>query len=316
MRPFSRTELAAALARTAFHGVFIGTSSWKYPGWLNQVYAPDHYLHKNRFSQSRFEKSCLQEYAQVFKTVCLDAAYYRFPTRGYLESLFSQVPSDFLFALKVTDEITVPRFPRLARYGQRSGVQNPNFLNNDLFCSEFLSSCELWRDQICLLIFEFSPVHRADFRRGRDFVAALDSFLAKLPANWPFGVEVRNPSLLNPVYFGMLRKHKVTHILNSWQRMPPIPEQLQLFDAHQSSACVAARLLLQPGHSYTEAVRAFSPYAHAIDPYPAVREAAALLITRGLDKQNGLRTYIYVNNRLEGNAPETIWAILDRASQL
>lgn len=38
---------------------------------------------------------CLAEYAEVFKTVCVDAAYYTFPRREYLEGLGDQVPEYF-----------------------------------------------------------------------------------------------------------------------------------------------------------------------------------------------------------------------------
>ncbi len=43
----------------------------------------------------------------MFKAVSVDAAYYRFPDQRILESLFTQVPADFQFALKVTDDITI-----------------------------------------------------------------------------------------------------------------------------------------------------------------------------------------------------------------
>ena len=49
----------------------------------------------------------LAEYAEVFKTVCVDAAYYKFPDQRYLEGMVSQVLPDFLFGFKVTDEITI-----------------------------------------------------------------------------------------------------------------------------------------------------------------------------------------------------------------
>ena len=72
--------------------MYLGTSSWKYPGWRGQIYTDDRYVWRGRFSETRFDRQCLAEYAEVFKTVCVDAAYYRFPDRAYLEGLVSQVP--------------------------------------------------------------------------------------------------------------------------------------------------------------------------------------------------------------------------------
>ena len=35
--PFERERLAAKLGALAAQGILIGTSSWKYPGWLGQI---------------------------------------------------------------------------------------------------------------------------------------------------------------------------------------------------------------------------------------------------------------------------------------
>src|SRR5258707_6154293 len=107
---FDREQMKVKAAELAAKGVFIGTSSWKYEGWFGQLYTPTRYEYRGRVAKSRFERGCLNEYAEVFKTVCVDAAYYAFPTQKYLEGLAAQVPSDFRFGLKVTDEVTVKKF--------------------------------------------------------------------------------------------------------------------------------------------------------------------------------------------------------------
>jgi Protein of unknown function DUF72 len=38
-----------------------------------------------------FEQNCLREYAEVFKTVCVDAAFYSFPSRKFLDGMMSAV---------------------------------------------------------------------------------------------------------------------------------------------------------------------------------------------------------------------------------
>src|SRR5262249_24078023 len=167
---FDRDALKSQLSALAAQGVFLGTSSWKYAGWRGSLYDESRYVRRGRFSEARFEKYCLAEYAEVFKTVCVDAAYYKFPEARSLADLVSLVPADFLFSLKVTDEITVRRFPNLPRFGRRAGAINPNFLQVDLFTSAFLGACQPVRQNIGLLIFEFSRFSAADFGRGRDFV--------------------------------------------------------------------------------------------------------------------------------------------------
>src|SRR6478735_7521220 len=112
---FERESLKQSVAALAAHSVLVGTSSWKYAGWRDQLYDSTRYEWRGKFAQSRFEKNCLSEYSEVFKTVCVDAAYYTFPSLKYLGGLAAQVPTHFQFGFKVTDEITLKHFPNLPR---------------------------------------------------------------------------------------------------------------------------------------------------------------------------------------------------------
>src|ERR1700758_1017599 len=138
MASFDRNNLKQQIAQLAANGVFIGTSSWKYSGWRGMLYDEARYVYRGKFAETRFNRDCLAEYAEVFKTVCVDAAYYTFPDRRYLDGMMSQVPGDFQFAFKVTDEITIKRFKNLPRFGARAGQPNANFLNAELFTRAFL----------------------------------------------------------------------------------------------------------------------------------------------------------------------------------
>jgi len=82
---FSREQLLAS------QGVYIGTSSWKYPGWCGMLYDRARYEYRGKFAETRFKRDCLAEYAEVFKTVCVDAAYYTFPSQQYLEGMVGQL---------------------------------------------------------------------------------------------------------------------------------------------------------------------------------------------------------------------------------
>ncbi|RME90965.1 MAG: DUF72 domain-containing protein [Verrucomicrobia bacterium] len=309
---FDRERMSRRAWELARRGVWVGTSSWKYPGWMGQVYDRSRYVHRGRFSESRFNRLCLREYAEVFPTVCVDAAYYKFPDETSVTGLMEATPPEFRFAFKVTDEITIKRFPRLDRFGERAGQPNPNFLNADLFATAFLGPFAGWRDRVALFLFEFSRFWPGDFERGRDFVAALDRFLGELPSGWPYGVEIRNRTFLHPEYFATLARHGVTHVLNNWDAMPSIEEQLRLEGVLTRPDRVAARFLLRPGRRYQQAVDRFSPYDRVQEPNESGRRAGATLIREGLAVP-GRQTYLYVNNRFEGNAPGTITAMLDRA---
>ncbi|MBM3822889.1 MAG: DUF72 domain-containing protein [Verrucomicrobia bacterium] len=291
------------------HGVFVGTSSWKYEGWVGTLYSASKYEYRGRFAQTRFERSCLEEYAAVFKTVCVDAAYYDFPRASYLEGLASQVPADFQFALKVTDAITVKKFPNLDRFGARAGQLNPEFLNPRLFADHFLAPCDTIRSQIGLLILEFSRFWPSDYSQGRAFVTDLDRFLEQVPKGWPLGIELRNEGWLQPEYFERLARHEVTHVFNSWEVMPSVSEQMALPESRTCPSRLAARFLLKPGRKYADAVKAFQPYDQVREINPEVRAAGRALIREG-QTDPARKTFIFVNNRLEGNALGTIAAMI------
>jgi len=306
---FDRECLKNCAATLAASGVFIGTSSWKYPGWRGQLYDSARYEWRGKFATARFEKNCLAEYAGVFKTVCVDAAYYAFPSVQYLEGLALQTPPDFQFGFKVTDEITVRRFPNLPRFGQRAGQPNANFLKADVFERGFLQPCEGIRPRVGLLIFEFSRFYAADYGQGRDFVAALDAFLAQLPQGWPYAIEMRNPQWLQQEYFDCLSRHRIAHVYNSWTEMPQISDQMALPCSRTNPELVAARFLLKPGRKYQDAVKSFQPYDQTKEVNAEARQAGAALIREGKTTPRR-KTFIYVNNRLEGNALHTIQAMV------
>jgi len=297
-------------------GVFIGTSSWKYEGWLGQLYSPERYEYRGKVAKTRFERDCLREYAEVFKTVCVDAAYYDFPRTEYLKKLTDAVPDDFRFSFKVTDVVTIKKFPDLPRFGIRAGRPNADFLNADLFASAFVKPLEPFKTKVGLLIFEFSKFHRSDYEHGRDFITALDGFLAGVPKGWRHGGEMRNKHFLQPEYFDMLKRLGVTHVFNSWGDMPPVSDQLALCGSLTNSEFFGARFLLKPGRKYQEAVDFFSPYDTIKEPYEKARTAAAELINRALAKTAVRQLFLYVNNRLEGNALLTIVAMLEAADHL
>ena len=305
--PFPREELKAGVAALAREGIYIGTSSWKYEGWLGLLYTPERYMTRGRISRAKFEKTCLAEFAEVFKTVCLDGGFYQFPTARMLDGIFAQAPDDFRLTLKVTEDITVRRFPSLPRYGKRAGQMNEHFLDADLFVASFLGPLEPYRKQIGALIFEFSTFHEGDWARLSEFVEALDAFLGRLPKGWDYAVEVRNRGLLRKEYFEVLRRHGVAHTFNSWSRMPPVGEQMAL-EGSFTADFTAARFLLKPGRTYEQAVEKFKPYREVQEPYEEAREAMSRLLTPA--PRQSRRHFIYVNNRLEGSSLWTIYAVI------
>jgi uncharacterized protein YecE (DUF72 family) len=301
---FDRAKLAQRLRDFSRQGIWIGTSSWKYQGWMDQIYTRDRYRVRGRFSEKKFQAECLTEYAETFPVVCGDFSFYQFPVPQFWQSLFTSAPTSLKFALKVPEEVTAEEFPKHARYGPRAGTTNATYLNAEVLRAQFLQPLETYATRIATMIFEFG----ARGASARRFVSGLGSMLGQLPDTFRYAVEVRNRQYLQPAYFDCLREHRAAHVLNSWSRMPSLPEQMQMADAFTTDFTVV-RALLRPGRQYADAVAQFQPYNQIRDENPEARESLRILIRQMREQRRA--AYIFVNNRLEGNAPETIRAVLE-----
>lgn len=300
---FDREGLAARLRALADQNIWIGTSSWKYEGWLGQIYTRERYVTRGKFSRAKFEAECLTEFAETFPAVCGDFSFYQFPTPEFWRKLFTTAPPKLRFGLKAPEEVTVEVFPRHARYGPRAGMENPSYLNADALKALFLEPLEPYRERIGPVIFEFG----ARSTPPREFFGELDEFFDQLPRTFHYAVEVRNREFLQPHYFAMLKEHGIAHVFNAWTKMPVLDEQMRLEGAFTADFTVT-RALLKQGRPYEEAVKLFEPYDRVQEEDPGARKALRDMIRRM--KEERRTGYIFVNNRLEGNSPTTIEAVI------
>ncbi|MGA3074525.1 MAG: DUF72 domain-containing protein [Bryobacteraceae bacterium] len=305
---FDRDALAERLRRLAAEGIYIGGSSWKYEGWIGQVYTRGNYLSRGRFSRQLFASTCLKEYARTFPTVCGDFAFYQFPTPEFWTRLFALAPDGFRFAFKVPEQITCKMFPVHPRYGPQAGRENEAFLNAEMLKEMFLRPLWPHRDKAALLIFEFGAFSKRALAAPDAFFERLDPFLAALPPQFRYAVEVRNPEFLQPHYFDCLRARGVAHVYSAWTRMPELRRQIEI-PGSVTAGFLVCRALLRQGRPYEEAVAKFSPYSEIRDPNPEARESLRILVQRAREQRT--MAFLFVNNRLEGNSPLTIMAVTE-----
>jgi uncharacterized protein YecE (DUF72 family) len=307
-RPAQARRLAEKLHSLAQRNVFFGTSSWKYEGWLGNIYRKDRYVERGKFSQKKFEAECLREYGETFPVVGGDFSFYQFPSPSYWKKLFEETPSSLRFGLKIPEELTVPRWPGHARYGTRAGTINQGFLDDRLFHELFTWPLERYRDRVAVLILEFGTFAKSTFPKPADFMARLDPFLGSVSRHFRYSVEIRNPEYLGPDYFALLHSHNAANVFNAWTRMPELPDQIEMPGAFTADFTVV-RALLKKGRSYEQAVKSFEPYERIQEPNLGAREAMRQIAERAWKTRQP--AYLFVNNRLEGNAPGTIEAVAD-----
>lgn len=305
------------LTSLASRDAYIGTSSWIYEGWRGQVYNGDYSGKRKDFVKTRFHEECLKEFATVFPTTCFDGAYWRFPTFDQLSEFWSDTTPDFKMALKVTDLITLRRFRASGPMGAKAGEQNRSYLDARTFIQEFLTPAQsALRDKLGPIMFEFSPFffggpYAMDSYKPLDFVKDLHLFLEQLPSGPKYAVEVRDPILIDPNfgrYIDCLEYHGVAHVLNEQTWMPELHEQMQVPGIFTTDYTVV-RGLVRPGVTHESAVKEFSPYDRTQRELPLFRSALADLIHISLTDNRTI--FAYLNNRLEGNSPNTISGVLD-----
>jgi uncharacterized protein YecE (DUF72 family) len=283
-----------------------GTSSWAYEGWQGLVY------HRT-YPKSRFSQDTLAEYAAyrmqgspLFSTVGIDHSFYRPASAKQLAHYAAQVPNEFRFCQKVWEEITVPAYANLPRYGAKAGKPNPRFLDigalRDLVLQPALEGLG---QKLGPFIFEFQ-------RWGLDpavFLQQLDRFLEQLPPGPAYATEVRNPAILGPRYHDMLRAHGVAHVYNHWTAMPPLSEQHQKLTGTFTAPFTVLRLLTPLGLAYEKAVERYAPYDRIVQPQPRMRQETITLVKQAAAE--GRSSYVLVNNRSEGCSPLTVQALLE-----
>jgi uncharacterized protein YecE (DUF72 family) len=282
--------------------VRFGASSWNYPGWGGLVYHRDY---EGRGASARM----LEEYAAfpLFRTVGIDSSFYAPPTEETFASYSKHLPPGFPCVSKVWNQLTVQTFSK-AQDKARAGQRNPDFLNPDLFLETVYEPYQRhFADHAGPFVFEFQAIGRGSGLTAEGFATRLDEFFSALPREGQYAVEIRNEEFLTPMYFAVLREHGVAHVFNSWTRMPPIGDQLDLPGA-VSGPFIVARALLQPGRTYDEAVDAFAPYDRIQDPSPPLRQDLLRLIETAVHTR--IPAYLLVNNRAEGSAPLTVAEVL------
>jgi uncharacterized protein YecE (DUF72 family) len=302
----SAEELSSEEASQLPATIFLGTSTWTFPGWKGIVY-------KRQYKSEReFSQRCLEEYATIpwFRTVCIDSLFYNPPSAVTLERYASQVPDTFRWVSKVWERITIISYPKHARYGAYAGQPNPDFLNAELFKERVLSayrSEEVFK-RTGPFVFQFAPFSER-VMAYEEFIERLANFLAGLPSDFRYGVEIRNKELLSERYFKALNEARVTHCFNHWNSMPPL--RVQMRAAADVGGLAAdfyiARLLTPLGLNYEDAANAFEPYDKVLRPNPQMRADVTTLAKRAV--ATGRPAFVTANNKAEGNSALTMATI-------
>jgi len=244
--------------------VFLGTSGWSYKDWVGPFY-------------TQKDKSMLQAYVKVFRTVEIDSTFYRYPTKGTVMGWVKYSPEGFVYAAKLPKLITHEKKLDLDQ-GVEEDLQKFAELIGPLYLSGKLG---------CLIIqlppkFEYNPNE-------------LEDFFKILPTHIKFAVEFRDLSWMKEETWKLLEKYHVAYTIVDEPLLPPeihITSDIAYFRWHGHGA--------KPWYNYRY-------HAEELEPWiPKVKDTA----------ERVEKVYGYFNNHYHGYAVENCLHVLEMLGSL
>ncbi len=281
--------------------LYIGTCSWKYPEW--DIYPPGSDPKKYNF---------LRDYAAHFNAVEIDQWFWslyapekvRLPSRNDVEQYAASVPEHFRFLIKAPNAISLTHFystgQTAKQYPDLAGTPNPHFLGREI-TERFLASLRPMKGKIGMIMFEFEYLNKQKMSGAAEFIERLEPFLRDLPADLPFGIEIRNPNYITPRFAELLRRHGTTYVVLQGYYMPPVWEVERKIDLRAPGPFVIR--LHGPDRSGIEKLTGGIWNRLAIDRREELERIVAIIRSR---LAAGDTVYANVNNHFEGCAPLTI----------
>lgn len=293
--PASVPEDVQALGEALPRGIYLGGSTWSFPGWAGLVY-------DGRYTESKLAHEGLAAYAQhpLLRAVGVDRTHYAPVEAQDLARYADVVPEDFRFLVKAHEACTIARWPDRPRYGEHRGQVNPLFLD-PLYTADQVVEPYVHGlgEKGGALLFQFAP---QDLGAATKFADELHAFLAALPQGPLYAVELRNRELLTPAYADALAAVGACHCHNVLPRMQNIRQQAKLAGTDRpGNPATIIRWMLGPGMTYESAGRLYAPFDRMRAPDPAARKAVADLAREALAA--GRPFLCTINNNAEGCAP-------------
>ena len=297
-----------ALAHHLPRQMYLGTSSWTFPGWHGLVY-------DRAVSTSILARDGLAAYAQhpLLRTVCVDRTFYAPLRAADYATYAAAVPDDFRFVVKAHVWCTQPTLRDPSHANWRSYTPNEYFLHPGYATEHVVEPCCAGLGpKAGPILFQFSPLDVPALGGSQYFAVRLHAFLEALPRGPVYAVELRNHQLLSPAYHEVLTDLGVCHCFNIHPSMPALHEQMRLIPPEAMSTLLV-RWMLHPGRRYDEAKTRYQPFDRIVDDDRDNRQTIASLCLTTLAA--GHPTFVIANNKAEGSAPCTVFRLAEDVVQ-
>ncbi len=239
---------------------FVGTQGWNYDAWVGPFYPVN-----------TRPADFLSVYSRAFGSVEVDSTFYGVPAATTFQGWYDRTPDDFVFCLKLPQEITHEQ-----RLRDTLGI-------GDMF---FERAREL-KHKLGPVLVQLGP----DFDPGE--LPALVDFLGRIPSDIRFTVEFRHRGWINDGVLALLGDRNVglTLVDGRW-----IPRKLMLSLARRPTADFTYIRWMGPNRDLIDYSRVQVDRRREVDMW---MEAIATLPASVTD------VYGYVANTFSGHSPAT-----------
>ena len=240
--------------------IHIGTQGWNYDAWVGPF-----------FPDGTRPADFLSVYSRAFSSVEVDSTFYGVPSPTTFQSWYDRTPKDFIFSLKLPQEIT---------HEQR--------LRDSLGIGEtFYEGARELRHKLGPVLVQLGP----DFDPGE--LPALVDFVGKIPSDIRFTIEFRHRGWFTEGVIALLRDRNIglTLVDGRW-----VPRKLMLSLAHRPTSDFVYIRLMGPNRDLVDYSRIQVDRTREIDLWMA----AIAQIPAGVTDVFG-----YVANTFTGHSPAT-----------
>jgi uncharacterized protein YecE (DUF72 family) len=305
--------------RNLHPGLFIGTASDRYAGWIGQVYTEERFgggitrrskkVGGKAFVEALLPVASVQEYFQHFRTLELDFTFYLplkdkdgNPTRAFhlLSTYCRYLGREDRLILKAPQIVFARKLRRQGDY-----IDNDQYLDPEVFIRQFYEpAVQLLGARLDGIVFEQEYQREGDRVSPDEQADQLNSFFRVVPQDNRYHVELRTEAFLVSPVFEVLERHGVGQVLSHWTWLPSLSGQFSLSGQKflNRDSCIV-RLMTPRGMRYEDAYARAHPFDALIRGMqsPGMVKDTTRLINAAIER--GVRINVIVNNRAGGNAP-------------
>jgi uncharacterized protein YecE (DUF72 family) len=163
--------------------ILVGTSGYTYDSWKGRFYPED--LPKAQW---------MHYYTQHFKTLEINATFYRFFSKEIYQKWYDKTPDDFVFVIK----------------GPKLITHQKKLVDIEGALKDFIDQCSGLQHKLGCILWQFA----ASFTATPQNCQKLTSFFEKLPKDCKFVIELRDTSWFTSDSLKLLKQYHIGFVIN------------------------------------------------------------------------------------------------------